>query len=422
MGLEHLVIFDITEDSHFPSFMRHWIQQWTRVPRFGAKLSFVVDNYLLKQHSSLVKLAEEAGPSVELVSLSRDESELRRQMHTDPERQAVAFHRVLDPAAAQQFFGYFDWRLFCDYAERLQATHAVIAHCDQYLPLIGDSGRAPAKFSGLYFAPFFHEAALPGETAEFHARRLREKFFLTRSLRHPNLHTLFFLDHTVMEPLRSFPCSAKAAYLPEVVSLPKPDEEQVAALRAESGPERVTFLIFGHLTPRKGVVPFLRALENLPADLGRHICVRLAGRSDPEYERSLEPLLERLKQNTPILVIRRCGYVADQELAALVEASDVLVTLYQQHHGPSNVNLIAAFAGKPVLSGDTGFSAHEVRKWGLGLTVDSAQPQAIANAVLQFLCRPPQDLCDRERMKRLADNHTPERFASTFFSRLGISG
>lgn len=414
----HILVFDLTHDSHFPTFMHHWMQQWLRGSRDGAKLSFVVDHYVLQRHSELTSLVKEGERSVQLIELSPGEKRSRKNISSEPDRRAVAFHRLLNSRETQQFGGFYDWQLFCEYAERLRATRAVIAHCDHYLPLLGCGVHPPKKFSGIYFAPVFHQMALPDEPPEIQARRIREKFVLARTLRHPNLDTLFFLDHTVIDRLQSFPNPARATYLPEVVSLPDPDPERVSALRAESGEGRVTFLIFGHLSMRKGVAQFLAALESLTRELRSRVCLRLAGTCDPDCELVIEPCLQRLDQDHDVRILRRRGYVPDGALADLVHASDVIVTLYQHHHGPSNINRVAALAGRPVLSANTGFMAHEVQTWGLGLTVDAAQPHRIAGGITQFLRHSPQSLCNPERMRQLAALHTPERFAETFFSRL----
>lgn len=416
----HLMIFDITHDSHFPLFMHHWMDQWVRAPRHGARLTFVVDHYALARRSDLPKLLEKGRGSVQVIQLSDDERRTRKVVYSESHRTTVAVHRVLNTRNEHQFGAYYDWQLFCEYADRLRATHSMIAHCDLYLPLVGCDGRAPEKFSGIYFAPDFHTVPSPDDAPEVPARRLREKFVLARALRHPNLHTLFFLDETVMDALQAFPNAGKAVYLPEVAYLPEPDPWQVELLRAESGEDRVTFLIFGRLSPRKGVAQFLAAVEHLPPELRNRVCIRLAGEGDANYELTLEPLFRKLNEDGRVRLLRRREYVPDLELSAFVHASDVIVTLYQDHQGPSNVSRIAALTGKPVLSSNCGLMAREVQTWGLGLTVNAADPVKIAGAIEQFVVRRTQELCNPELMSRFADRHAPGRFAETVFNRFGI--
>ena len=78
--------------------MYHWIHQWSRAPRNGAKLSFVVDNYILQRHSELTRLVQEAEGSVQLIELSPDEKRSRKNIYSEPDRSAVAVHAYLIPA------------------------------------------------------------------------------------------------------------------------------------------------------------------------------------------------------------------------------------------------------------------------------------------------------------------------------------
>jgi hypothetical protein len=53
--------------------MYHWIHQWLRTCRHGAKLSFVVDNFILQRHSELTRLVREGEGSLQVIELSPDE-------------------------------------------------------------------------------------------------------------------------------------------------------------------------------------------------------------------------------------------------------------------------------------------------------------------------------------------------------------
>src|SRR3954447_19868933 len=105
-GLQHLLIFDITHDSHFTNFIRHWIHQWLRAPRGGARLSFVVDNYVLQRHSELTRLMQDAEGNVQLIELSPDEKRSRKSIYSAPERSAIAFHRLINSREAHRFGGF----------------------------------------------------------------------------------------------------------------------------------------------------------------------------------------------------------------------------------------------------------------------------------------------------------------------------
>src|SRR3546814_1916813 len=78
----------------------------------------------------------------------------------------------------------------------------------------------------------------------------------------------------------------------KVVALPDPayaaSVASDAAALPESSPERVTFLIFGVLTARKGILRLLDALLLLPPEIAARTAVVIAGKVAAEIARSEE--------------------------------------------------------------------------------------------------------------------------------------
>jgi glycosyltransferase involved in cell wall biosynthesis len=95
---------------------------------------------------------------------------------------------------------------------------------------------------------------------------------------------------------------------------------------------------------------------------------------------------------------------------------------YQRHVGMSGILLLAAAAGKPVLSSDYGLMGELVRRYGLGITVDSTVPSEIAKGLMRCLTEPATVLVDLDRMESFAEQHSAERYAKTIFEQLGNLG
>jgi hypothetical protein len=74
---------------------------------------------------------------------------------------------------------------------------------------------------------------------------------------------------------------------------------------------------------------------------------------------------------------------------------------------------------RPVLSSDYGLMGELVRRYQLGIAVDSTQPEAIASGFRQFLHQDPATVGDRTQMQTFADLNHGDRFAATIFRTLG---
>jgi len=80
--------------------------------------------------------------------------------------------------------------------------------------------------------------------------------------------------------------------------------------------------------------------------------------------------------------------------------------------------LLAAAAGKPVLSSDYGLMGELVRRYQLGLAVDSTVPRELAQALSRCLVDTPEMLGDRAQMRTFAEQNSVGRYASTIFRYL----
>jgi glycosyltransferase involved in cell wall biosynthesis len=282
---------------------------------------------------------------------------------------------------------------------------------------------APVPLSGIYFGPTFHYQKLGlGDSSDRGAteRTLREKFVLVRALRHPRLHRLFFLDPLAARAARRFPEGDKAAHLPDPVRFEKPSASRVARLRSELGIDagRKIFLLFGHLTPRKGVEPLLAAFGLLEPELCRRCCLVLAGKLGSTHGDRLRRAIGVLAAERPVQVVERFDYVAHDSVPVYMTLADVVLAPYPRHAGMSGVLLLAAAAGRPILSSGYGLMGELVRRHRLGLTVDAGSPEEIALALERCLERPTSALASEAEMRAFAERHDASRFAAKVLSAL----
>ncbi|MCW5983240.1 MAG: glycosyltransferase family 4 protein [Bryobacteraceae bacterium] len=418
--MNRILVFDLSSHIHLPSYLRFLIEHW-RGSDLAAELNIVVWHTFSRSHADVVRLAREA-PRRNIRFLTITEEERCRKVAIEEGNTGVAieFAELMRLGPNAGYAALYDWELFCRYAGRTNATCGFIVHIDRYLPLLASGAAAPLPVAGIYFGPSFHyrEAGLAGMVPAPAA--LRQKFVLARALRHPGLNTLFFLDPFAAERARLFPHGEKAVYLADPVTLEQSSPDRVDALRAELAiePNRRTFLLFGHLTQRKGVGQVLEAVRLLPPGVSRRICLFFAGAIDPRYQATLDRDVSALRAAASVQVVTRYGFIPHADVAACFQLADVILAPYQRHAGMSGILLLAAASRKPVLSSDYGLMGEIARRHQLGLTVDASAPERIAEGLRRFATENPLDLCDPSRMDLLAERHQADRFGATIFRRL----
>ena len=182
---------------------------------------------------------------------------------------------------------------------------------------------------------------------------------------------------------------------------------------AEAIPQdRTSFLLFGELTERKGVLPFLEALKLLPRQIARQVAVTLAGRVDPGIALQVQERIRELERGQPDLWLNLVDrWLADGEVAALVGGSDVVMAPYQRFVGSSGVLIWAARCGRPVICQDYGLLGRLTESCGLGVTVDSRDPHALASAISAAAECDTPSLGPQAERDRFLESRTPEAFA-----------
>jgi glycosyltransferase involved in cell wall biosynthesis len=247
-------------------------------------------------------------------------------------------------------------------------------------------------------------------------RDLRKDFFYRLMLRNPALGRVLSLDPFFPAyAARRYAKGQKVQHLPDPAHPVAPLASNAnAALPSAILPrDRVTFLLFGYLTERKGPLVVLDALERVSPAVAARIGVLLAGRVDPALRDRLDEARRRLTVLNPKLWLdiddRRLD---DSELEGLIRRSSVVLAPYQRFVGSSGVLLWAARAGRPVLAHEYGLVGRLTRDHRLGLAVDSSSPAAVAAAITQMAQLGPSTFVDRASAHAFAASQTPQKFAA----------
>jgi glycosyltransferase involved in cell wall biosynthesis len=420
-----VMIFDLEVHSFHPTYIQYIIRHWHFYDRVNS-LTIVVSPEFLALHTDVVELVNRAGyKNIQFMAIAPP---------------VAAQIQASKPAGGSLLRAFQEWRILCEYAQKIQASHCLVLDFDRYqIPLLMGqiSGqKPPCPISGIYLRPSFHYPHVLSGHWNWQERlqQWHERILLRKVLRHPQLHTLFNLDPWVGKYVDRFTAARKskaktgAKPAPKTVALANPVQittvapGQVRQLRQrlaiESG--RQVFLLFGTLHDRKGIYQLLAAIALLPEELSQKICLVLAGQARLEDQVQLLCQIELLLNHSAAQIISHYEFIPEAEVSLYFQLADVILAPHQKPIGMSGLLSWAAAAQKPVLSSNYGLIGELVRRYRLGLTVDSSQPSAIADGLAQFLRSSPLSLGDPQQMQWFALQNSAENFARTLCQNIMI--
>lgn len=403
--VDRIMLFDLSVRGHHPIYIQHLIKYWRNCELSG-QLNIVVSPRFLVEHSDVVDFAcSYDRDNIKFIAITAEEEALLNSRKSRFKRVSRNFQ---------------EWQILCNYAEKLQASHCLVMYFDTCELPLTLGVKSPCSFSGIYFRPTFHYGELTNYKPSWKERfqQWRERLFLSRILRHPKLENLFCLDVFAVKHLDKFNTHVKAIPLPDPIEIRTYYELQVNNLKQDLEIEanRKIFLLFGALTTRKGVERLLDAIAALPPDLCQQMCLLLVGESNIQVQ--IDAQINAICQSKSIQIITRYEFVPEQDVQAYFQIADIVLAPYQRHVGMSGILLQAAAAQKPVLSSDYGLMGEIVRRYQLGLTVDSTIPIEIAKGLTHLLVEDIEKLCDRDKMKAFAQQNSAEKFADLIFQTL----
>lgn len=401
------MLFDLALGGHHGNYIQHLID-WAYQQGFRGAIDIVVLPQFAEIHQdTFAAIERNKDLPIDLVPISAAEATLLGSRHSGLSR---ALRNVRE------------WQIFCKYARDLQTTHALIMYLDTCELPLAMGMRSPCPFSGIYFRPTFHyhmfEKYCPARKDKL--QHWRERFTLSRILNNPQLQTVFCLDPFAVTAIASQHHTNKIVHLADPVQPYPSMPSDLAALKTKLGIEahRRVFLLFGGLDERKGIYQLLEAIQLLSPELCNRLCLLLVGGSDPARQTTIHQQLTAIRQTHPLQAIEHYDFIPEADVSNYFQLADVILAPYQQHVGMSGILLLAAAAGKPVLSSDYGLMGELARRYELGLAVDSTKPTEISEALTTCLSASLQTLSNPSQMKLFAEQNSIELYASTILQNL----
>ena len=404
---DKIMLFEMSIYGHHAVYIRHLVRYWCEQAMLGY-FYIVVTAQFVEECSEIIAIAQQYPQSnVSFLPLTPSEAAtLTVNPSSFLQRKARAWQ---------------EWNLMCAYAKNLRATHCFLASFDFFTWPFLLAQTPPCPISSIYFKPTFHYASFPGYIPTLKARiqQQQERLMLAMILRQPHLHRLLCLDPFAVAALNKGQTESKAVVLADPVEIPVA-QTSLLDLRSRSNiqAQRKVFLLFGELSERKGVNQVLDAITLLPSALCQHLCFLLVGRCDLVAKRQFQAKIVQVRSAQPVQIIEQYEFISEQTVKDYFQLADVVLAPYQKHIGMSGILLQAAAAKKPVLSSNYGLMGELVRRYQLGLAVDSTRSDELAKALSQFLQQPAEQFFSAKKMEIFAQENAVEKFANTIFTAL----
>jgi glycosyltransferase involved in cell wall biosynthesis len=288
------------------------------------------------------------------------------------------------------------------------------------LPLACGFGAAGRTLSGILFRPsvHYHQFGNHQPNGRERLRDLRKRLLYRLMLRNPALTIVFSLDPYFADYAAAhYPQGSKVRSLADPAFPPDLVDAETEQARWLVPDGRVTFVLFGVLTARKGTLQLLEALARLAPDVAGRTAIVVAGVIEPELSAAVRERLDALRERQPELWFHVDDrHLASAEIDGLLARGDVVLAPYQRFVGSSGVMLWAARTGKPLLTQDYGLLGRLVRENKLGLTVDTTDPDDLAQAIARIVERGPDSIHDPAAMAAFVAARSPGHFAGDLLS------
>jgi glycosyltransferase involved in cell wall biosynthesis len=277
------------------------------------------------------------------------------------------------------------------------------------------------KVAGILFRPTLHYHLFQQESGLSWLNllyRLQKKFILWMALRNPSLIAIFSLDPYAVSGIQSLSPQDKARFLPEPFLHPEPSESAALLTNLGVDPERVTFLVFGVLSRRKGIFQVLDALSYLSEEQAARTNLFYVGRINPEIKEEFLVRMEEARKASSAQISIYDGFISNQEAGALFSEIDVVLGLYERSFvGSSGLLIWAASAEKPLLVSSYGMIGKFVSDHKFGFCVDPENPAEIAAGMEKFLVGDYPEI-DLQAMRRYANQNDSQHFAKAIIDTL----
>jgi glycosyltransferase involved in cell wall biosynthesis len=145
---------------------------------------------------------------------------------------------------------------------------------------------------------------------------------------------------------------------------------------------KIVFLHFGDLSPQKGTLEILNAIELLSNAELDNLCFIFAGRVNKDIKKEFHLKLNTQNKRTQILFFE--GFFDYSFIGSLCLSCDYMLLPYKRTSQSSGLIGYAAQFNKPVIAPDEKLLGKLVRKYNLGIAIKNLNPSSLASTIKEL--------------------------------------
>lgn len=230
----------------------------------------------------------------------------------------------------------------------------------------------------------YEDMAVIAPRQKFTAMR---RFLFYRVLKQKNMIAVLTIDPTLADfaGKAGLPLLRKVEYLPDPAAYHKvlPSKAE-ARQQLAIPPEARIVLLYGVLSPRKGILLLLQALAD--SACSRQVHVLLAGRYQDADGVLKSEAFRSLSAEARIHAVH--GYLGDDQERQILAAADCTWLGYTDFYGTSGIMVLSESHGIPVLATPEGLIGYFARKYEIGAVIEPHKRESVVAALNRLVTEP----------------------------------
>jgi len=276
-----------------------------------------------------------------------------------------------------------DWKIIEYYAHRLKISELFLMDVNMFEIQIGRR-KVPFKISGILFRPS-HRIASSNKKMSGQLRskvKKYKKYFLESFLlRSKSIENLFILnDNAGVDSLNNIHKTHVFKYLSDPIFDYKQSEKSSETIASAISQDRIVFLIFGEISPRKNIKNILESFTLLDKDIQKKIALLIIGRVPHFFIDTFDELIKRFTTLNPdieLVIIK--SFVSNSEMEYYFSISDISLLIYADFYGSSGLIGRAAKYNMISLVPNVGLLSELCSQYKLGYPCDPYSVTDISN-------------------------------------------
>ncbi|KGL64354.1 glycosyltransferase [Polaribacter sp. Hel1_85] len=253
------------------------------------------------------------------------------------------------------------------------------------------------SISGIYFMPYLMKSNISKKEYRLKTIQFKSIFLFC------NIKSIMILNDTdAVSKFNNLFKNNKFSYLVDpVYYLEEPS-------LSTSNREKLVLSFLGEVSPRKGIFQFLDALDNLEKEKLNKLEICIAGNSTVFKEEILVRIGVLEKKCPTLFGNVYLDRVEESVFNTILLKADIVLCLHQKVEGSSGIVGKASVFKKPIIGPKEGLIGCLIKKYGIGVQINTKDPLNISKAIENILEKRIQ--IEDHKFEHYVEDHSPDQF------------